>query len=54
MIQPSSVDDPGDAHWLGYCLELARRGMGKTAPNPMVGAVVVNQGEKVGEGFHPA
>ncbi len=27
--------------------------MGRTAPNPMVGAVVVNQGEKVGEGFHP-
>jgi len=54
LIQPSSVDDPGDAHWLGYCLELARQGMGKTAPNPMVGAVVVNQGEKVGEGFHPA
>lgn len=53
MNQPNSVDHPGDAHWLGYCLELARRGMGQTAPNPMVGAVVVNQGEKVGEGFHP-
>ncbi|XGB44125.1 MAG: bifunctional diaminohydroxyphosphoribosylaminopyrimidine deaminase/5-amino-6-(5-phosphoribosylamino)uracil reductase RibD [Nodosilinea sp. LVE1205-7] len=27
--------------------------MGRTAPNPMVGAVVVKQGEIVGEGFHP-
>ncbi|MGB6302078.1 MAG: bifunctional diaminohydroxyphosphoribosylaminopyrimidine deaminase/5-amino-6-(5-phosphoribosylamino)uracil reductase RibD [Rivularia sp. (in: cyanobacteria)] len=35
------------------CLELARRGLGRTSPNPMVGAVVVKDGEIVGEGFHP-
>lgn len=35
------------------CLELARRALGKTAPNPLVGAVVVQDGEIVGEGFHP-
>ena len=34
-------------------LELAREGWGQTAPNPMVGAVVVREGEVVGEGFHP-
>jgi diaminohydroxyphosphoribosylaminopyrimidine deaminase/5-amino-6-(5-phosphoribosylamino)uracil reductase len=33
-------------------LELAREGWGQTAPNPMVGAVVVRNGEIVGEGFH--
>ena len=33
-------------------LQLARRGRGKTSPNPMVGAVVVKRGEAVGEGFH--
>src|SRR4051812_26109595 len=33
-------------------LELARRGWGQTAPNPMVGAVVVADGVVVGEGFH--
>ena len=33
-------------------LELARKGWGQTAPNPMVGAVVVRAGEIVGEGFH--
>ncbi len=35
------------------CLELARRALGRTAPNPLVGSVVVQNGEIVGEGFHP-
>ncbi len=33
-------------------LLLARRGWGRTAPNPMVGAVVVRDGAVVGEGWH--
>jgi diaminohydroxyphosphoribosylaminopyrimidine deaminase/5-amino-6-(5-phosphoribosylamino)uracil reductase len=33
-------------------LSLARRGWGKTSPNPMVGAVVVKGGKIVGEGYH--
>jgi len=33
-------------------LSLARRGWGRTAPNPMVGAVVVRGGRVVGEGAH--
>jgi diaminohydroxyphosphoribosylaminopyrimidine deaminase/5-amino-6-(5-phosphoribosylamino)uracil reductase len=33
-------------------LELARKGWGQTAPNPMVGAVVVRDGKIVGEGYH--
>ncbi|MGA7933149.1 MAG: bifunctional diaminohydroxyphosphoribosylaminopyrimidine deaminase/5-amino-6-(5-phosphoribosylamino)uracil reductase RibD [Kovacikia sp.] len=36
------------------CLELAKRALGQTAPNPLVGAVIVQNGEIVGEGFHPA
>ncbi|MEO1430639.1 MAG: bifunctional diaminohydroxyphosphoribosylaminopyrimidine deaminase/5-amino-6-(5-phosphoribosylamino)uracil reductase RibD [Cyanobacteria bacterium J06632_19] len=35
------------------CLELARGGLGRTSPNPMVGAVIVKNGEIIGEGFHP-
>jgi diaminohydroxyphosphoribosylaminopyrimidine deaminase/5-amino-6-(5-phosphoribosylamino)uracil reductase len=35
------------------CLQLARRALGRTSPNPLVGAVVVKDGEIVGEGFHP-
>ena len=34
-------------------LSLAQRAAGQTAPNPLVGAVVVRQGQIVGEGFHP-
>jgi diaminohydroxyphosphoribosylaminopyrimidine deaminase/5-amino-6-(5-phosphoribosylamino)uracil reductase len=34
-------------------IALAQHGWGQTAPNPMVGAVVVRDGVIVGEGFHP-
>ena len=33
-------------------LELAERGWGRVCPNPMVGCVVVRDGEVVGEGWH--
>lgn len=33
-------------------LDLARKGQGYTSPNPMVGAVIVKNGEIVGRGFH--
>ncbi len=33
-------------------LELARRGWGDTHPNPMVGALIVEDGEVVAEGWH--
>jgi diaminohydroxyphosphoribosylaminopyrimidine deaminase / 5-amino-6-(5-phosphoribosylamino)uracil reductase len=37
---------------LARALELAERGRGTTHPNPIVGAVVVKDGEVVGEGWH--
>jgi diaminohydroxyphosphoribosylaminopyrimidine deaminase / 5-amino-6-(5-phosphoribosylamino)uracil reductase len=37
---------------LQRALELAERGRGSTSPNPVVGAVVVRDGEVVGEGWH--
>jgi diaminohydroxyphosphoribosylaminopyrimidine deaminase / 5-amino-6-(5-phosphoribosylamino)uracil reductase len=37
---------------LERALELAERGRGTTDPNPVVGAVVVRDGEIVGEGWH--
>ncbi|MEO0532716.1 MAG: bifunctional diaminohydroxyphosphoribosylaminopyrimidine deaminase/5-amino-6-(5-phosphoribosylamino)uracil reductase RibD [Cyanobacteria bacterium P01_A01_bin.123] len=42
-----------DRVWMQRALALARQGLGRTSPNPMVGAVVVQAGESVGEGFHP-
>jgi len=47
---PDLADD--DTRYMRRALALARRGWGQTAPNPMVGAVVVRDGEIVGEGFH--
>jgi diaminohydroxyphosphoribosylaminopyrimidine deaminase/5-amino-6-(5-phosphoribosylamino)uracil reductase len=41
-----------DRAFMRRALVLARRGWGRTAPNPMVGAVVVRDGEIVGEGWH--
>ena len=53
MTDATAVPTEFDRQMMRRCLELARRGAGKTAPNPMVGAVVVKDGEIVGEGFHP-
>jgi diaminohydroxyphosphoribosylaminopyrimidine deaminase/5-amino-6-(5-phosphoribosylamino)uracil reductase len=41
-----------DAAFMRHALRLARRGWGWTAPNPMVGAVVVRDGVVVAEGWH--
>lgn len=41
-----------DKRMLLHALALARRGLGRTAPNPTVGAVVVRDGTIVGEGYH--
>jgi diaminohydroxyphosphoribosylaminopyrimidine deaminase/5-amino-6-(5-phosphoribosylamino)uracil reductase len=38
--------------WMREAFDLARQGRGLTSPNPMVGAVVVRDGEVVGRGFH--
>lgn len=35
-----------------HALELARKGTGLASPNPMVGCVLVREGQIVGEGFH--
>ncbi len=37
---------------LQRALELAEGGRGKVSPNPLVGAVLVRDGEPIGEGFH--
>ena len=41
-----------DEAYMGRALELAERGRGLASPNPMVGAVVVRDGEIIGEGWH--
>ncbi|MBB5351400.1 diaminohydroxyphosphoribosylaminopyrimidine deaminase/5-amino-6-(5-phosphoribosylamino)uracil reductase [Haloferula luteola] len=41
-----------DEHWMRRALEEAQKGMGRTAPNPPVGAVIVKDGEELGAGWH--
>jgi diaminohydroxyphosphoribosylaminopyrimidine deaminase / 5-amino-6-(5-phosphoribosylamino)uracil reductase len=48
--QGATADDP---RWMRRALEQARRGLGRTAPNPVVGAcVVTDEGVVVGDGAH--
>ncbi|MGQ0703048.1 MAG: bifunctional diaminohydroxyphosphoribosylaminopyrimidine deaminase/5-amino-6-(5-phosphoribosylamino)uracil reductase RibD [Gemmatimonadales bacterium] len=44
-----SVDD---SRMMAEALDLARRAAGRTSPNPLVGAVVVADGQVIGRGFH--
>ncbi|MGA2604741.1 MAG: bifunctional diaminohydroxyphosphoribosylaminopyrimidine deaminase/5-amino-6-(5-phosphoribosylamino)uracil reductase RibD [Verrucomicrobiia bacterium] len=41
-----------DERFMQRALALARRGLGKTSPNPAVGAVLVRKGRVVGAGWH--
>ena len=43
---------PGDLDFMRRALRLARRGFGRTSPNPMVGAVLVRDGVVIGQGWH--
>ncbi len=55
QLPPSAnlpVDPEMDSLFMGRAMELARRGEGSVEPNPMVGCVIVRQGEVVGEGWH--
>lgn len=38
--------------FMNRALALAQQGKGRTSPNPLVGAVIVNAGKVVGEGYH--
>ena len=49
MIAPES---PNDEFYMRRAAELAQRALGNTTPNPIVGAVIVRDGEILGEGWH--
>ena len=52
MSARESVRPSDDGAWMRRALALALHGWGQTAPNPLVGAVVVRDGVVVGEGWH--
>ncbi|MBI3871868.1 MAG: bifunctional diaminohydroxyphosphoribosylaminopyrimidine deaminase/5-amino-6-(5-phosphoribosylamino)uracil reductase RibD, partial [candidate division Zixibacteria bacterium] len=41
-----------DRHWMAEAIALAEKGAGRTSPNPMVGAIVIKNGEELGRGYH--
>ena len=46
------MSERSDDFFMNMALEEARRGIGLTAPNPAVGAIVVKDGEVLGRGWH--
>ncbi|MXW08877.1 MAG: bifunctional diaminohydroxyphosphoribosylaminopyrimidine deaminase/5-amino-6-(5-phosphoribosylamino)uracil reductase RibD [Gammaproteobacteria bacterium] len=51
-LAPNDRVSEEDLGFLERAVELGRRGWGRVSPNPMVGCVVVQRGEVVGEGWH--
>lgn len=43
-----------DKYYMGLAKELAKKGIGKVNPNPLVGAVIVKNQEIIGKGYHMA
>ncbi|MEN2257247.1 bifunctional diaminohydroxyphosphoribosylaminopyrimidine deaminase/5-amino-6-(5-phosphoribosylamino)uracil reductase RibD [Paraclostridium benzoelyticum] len=41
-----------DEYYMGLAISLARKGIGKVNPNPMVGAVIVKDNKIIGTGYH--
>ena len=39
-------------HYMQRCIELAKKGLGTTYPNPLVGSVIVYNDKIIGEGWH--
>ena len=41
-----------DEQYMTRCLQLAANGLGRTRPNPLVGCVIVKDGDVISEGYH--
>ena len=48
----NAAEQETDARYLREALDLARKGDAQASPNPLVGAVLVRDGQAVGRGFH--
>lgn len=47
-----NINDKNNEQYMRRAIELARLGIGKVNPNPLVGAVIVKDGEIIAEGYH--
>ncbi len=46
------MTDKQDEQFMRLAIREARKGMGRTSPNPCVGAVIVKEGQVLGKGYH--
>lgn len=44
--------DTHDSHFMKLAIQEAEKGRGRTSPNPIVGAIIVRNGEVIGKGYH--
>ena len=47
----NAISQTADERYMERCIQIAKNGLGTTAPNPMVGAVIVRDGNIIGEGY---
>lgn len=52
LLKNGDVVNQTDQHFMGMAIELAKQGLGAVEPNPMVGCVLVRDGQVVGSGYH--
>jgi len=52
LLKNMHTDTGFDEVYLNRCFELAAKGKGTVTPNPLVGAVLVKNGNVIGEGYH--
>src|SRR5947209_2393486 len=52
MTEDGPARADADRRFMAEALALAAEGAGRTSPNPAVGAIIVNDGDVVGRGFH--
>ncbi|KAL4191513.1 hypothetical protein AMTRI_Chr07g80850 [Amborella trichopoda] len=53
VVKCGYLGENDDGFYMRRCVEVAKKAIGCTSPNPMVGCVIVKDGKIVGEGFHP-
>lgn len=51
-MERSGTGNMTDEKFMEMAFVLAKKGMGRVNPNPMVGAVIVKEGKLIGQGFH--
>ena len=52
MIHQTKLPNMNDEQYMSRALDLAQRGLMTVSPNPMVGCVIVHDGNIIGEGYH--